>query len=889
MSFDSFIQENSVSGEPPPPVGDGAGFTEGLKRGVAKTIGGIGDTPARLYQLEKAYLGFLLSKPLSAVSGKPQSDFLPDVNVPATSVFTDYLMNNLANPEAQPKNATDKMLLGTGEAIGGSLYPSGLLKTPAEAGLKEAAKIALKDTAQNVTIGGIAGAGSQAGGLLSGGNPYAEAAGGLLAPAGYIALSPLMMAKRLAQEGMKRGKEINADKLPGVASGYVTNRISDAAAGNPQALQTLEESKRVAESLGEKWVPSIGESTNTPALLDLESKFSSTSPLTLNREAARRAGNEQAIKESFAKIAPSSTGSNLSQRVNDALLSGQGQINLDLNAVTNLAAPTSQASVGGKLLEAAKTEKRAMQQEVITPAYEKAFEAAGDSKTNIDSVIKTTEDVLGETLSKVKPEVAPNTIAAIKRMQAKAEPTSGILDASGKPMAAASIPETTATLRELDDLRKAINADVRSAVASMNPIASMQARNLLRVQDAITEAVKSGSLSQEAKTLYADAVSTWKTEFKPRFKEGVNYDLLRGSTKNEPSSIRLDEITGKYFRPGGEVEAQQFVALAGKNTDMKDQLRRGIIDQYRAEVFNPQTGALDVAKHNTFIHKYEKPLGVLADGGIGVKPELDKIGESLKTIFKNQDALNEVAKRIGYGSTDELVSSVISDRKAAFNVAATLGKSERQDLTRAIMDKVWNAGQTPNGLNAQGMAKFIEQNRNGVLDALTAAEGAAVATQHLKSLETLSKAADIATRGKTIGGIAGATDDPLKASVGISLSTVMSQARGVQMGRSSVPVAVSMMAGPIMHKLGMERFDELMYGSLHSKEIADNLAGLITARAEAQSQWFGKRLLNSWNANKEAIIGGMGAAARTATGAVNIKSNVLRSIPPTIGQIQQQR
>ena len=888
-SYEDFLKENAADPEQAsaPVPSESAGFSEGLKRGLANMIGSVGDLPASLYQGAKAEAGFIGHR-----LGLP-AEYMPEVNIPVTRVFRDYLASKMANPELKPKGAAQKIALGIGEGVGGSLYPAGLVKAPAESGAKALITAASKDIGKNALFGAMAGGGAAAGGAMSGGNPLAELAGGLAGPAAYIALSPTLAALRASKAAVDAMAGKTAEGAPAAAGKYMTGRIVGAAAGNPEAVSNADDALRIARQMGPEWKPSIGEMTNTRALLDLESKFSTTSPQTLNREAARRASNEAAVRAAYERVAPQVERGDVATNIRRAINAEQSAIDQGLERATTQVPSASQSQVGRNILEAARAEKKTVQEKVITPAYEAAFAAAGDAKTSIDNVIASAQAILGETLSKVKPDVAPNTISAIKQLQARAgsagpvasEATLARIPGLARGAVNVKRPPTEATLKEIDALHKAINADVSTALSSGDPAAAMRARNLMRMHDAVDEAITGGKLPDAAKKAYATALETWKTAFKPRFKEGVNADLFRGSRKNEPSAIRLDEITGKYFKPGGEVEAEQFAKLAGKNPTLAGQFQNGVMDIYRSEVMNPQTGVLDVTKHNAFMQRYEKPLSVLSENGFGVRRQLQDIGSSLSDLATKQAQLKEIAGRIGYESTDELVSAVLGSRKAAYNASRILNEGERKNLTRAVMDRVWDTANTNQGINARAMSDYIYRNKNGIMDALTASEGRQAAAAHLTALEDISKAADIATRGKALGGLSGFSDDPMKAATGISLSTVMSQARGVQMGRTSVPVAASMMAGPVLKKLGMEKFDELMYGAMHDEGIARNLAGLLQAKSELDAQRFGGRLLTMWRDNKTAIMAGLKSFSYKAAGVEQIKSNAIRAVPPTLQQI----
>lgn len=891
--FEKFVSEHAERDLPDSSrLGFFGSLFEGVRRGAARAVGGIGDVPASLYQGAKALGGFVANPP-SSLTNRPE--LMPEVNIPATTMFQDYLLSAWANPEIKPGSGSERTGLRVGEAMGSSMYPAGLIRAPAGATLAEILKTAAQDTAKNEAIAAISGLGASAGSELSGGNAVAELAGGLAAPATYIAGSPLLMAARVAAKSVPEAARAAAGRAPGMADKYIRDKIVAAAAGSPGSAQNAEQALRIAAKIGPGFKPSIGEMTGAPALIDLESKFAGTSAQTLNREAARRATNEAAIRAAYEASLPQVGASDVASTVNRAIEGETQSIQAAREAVTGALPAIRQTEVGANILQGAKETKAQVQKTVITPAYEEAFRLAGEAKTTIEPVLQAAKDVLGETITKVKPDVAPNTVSAIRALQAKAPVGSPV----ASPATLARLPglargglpaapiETEATLREIDGIHRAINMDVRTALASGDQAAAMRARNLMRLHDAVDEAITKGTLPDQAKNSYATALETWRQEFKPRFKEGVNLQLLQGSRRNEPSALRLDEITGKYFVSGGEVEAQQFANLAGGNTSMRDQLSRGIMDIYRSEVTHPQTGLLDVQKHNAFMQKYEKPLSVLSENGMPIRSDLQKLGRSLKSLSEREANLNEISRRIGYESTDQLVSSVLTSPTAAYNAARILGPEQRGSLTRAIMDRVWENGAGRGELNAQAMQKFISDNRSGLLNALTASEGAKEGSRHLQALENISKAAEIATRGRSLGGVGGFSDDPLRAATGVSLSTVMSQARGVQMGRTSVPVAASMMAGPILRKLGLEKFDELMYGAMQDKTIAENLSGLLKAQEASTQKWFATRLWDAWKENRPVLIAGMKRTAATALGTQAISGNIQRSVVPALSNVAE--
>ena len=186
---------------------------------------------------------------------------------------------------------------------------------------------------------------------------------------------------------------------------------------------------------------------------------------------------------------------------------------------------------------------------MIQPAYDTAFTAAGNAKIDVSDVVANAEKILERKLSDFAPETAPNTVRQLLGFIPKDQPTGPvILSAQGKPLTTPEVLPAQATLRQLDDVRKAINADIAAAKNSTAPSSDM--------------------------TL--------------RFKTGINANLFKQTALNEPK-LNPDDVVSKFFQPKGEREASQFVALFGQNPKALQLQRAGIEDLYRQKVVNEAT------------------------------------------------------------------------------------------------------------------------------------------------------------------------------------------------------------------------------------------------------------------------------------------------------------
>jgi hypothetical protein len=326
----------------------------------------------------------------------------------------------------------------------------------------------------------------------------------------------------------------------------------------------------------------------------------------------------------------------------------------------------SQRETGEALIEAAKAERQAVKTSVIKPAYDEAFAAAGNAKIDVADVVAQAEKILGRKLSDFASNTAPATVRKLLSLQ-PATPAAkpiGVGTVSQKikgPTPAAAPPE--ATLAQLDDIRKAINADIASAARGNNTLDPTTLRNLRQVHQAIDDAVNnSGNLSQQAKDLYRKALDTYRNEYAPRFKEGVNANLFKQTTLNE-TKMNPDDVVKTYFQPKGEREANQFVAMFGKNPDAFKVARAGIEDLYRREVTDA-SGRMAADAHAKFVKKYADPLRILDNAGMNVTARLKSVADDAARLAKVEEIAaasgNKLAPPLPPGPTATAVEGRIN-------------------------------------------------------------------------------------------------------------------------------------------------------------------------------------------------------------------------------------
>jgi hypothetical protein len=305
---------------------------------------------------------------------------------------------------------------------------------------------------------------------------------------------------------------------------------------------------------------------------------------------------------------------------------------------------------GGALIDAAKAEQQAIKSNVIQPAYKAAFDAAGDSKIDVSKVVSEAERILDRKLSEFATETAPDTVRKLRSFVPKVPETEAmsIGKAGFKTAKPPTPPRATpeATLLQLDDVRKAINADIAAASTSNAPMAATTLKNLRDLHRAIDDAVKaSDTLSDDAKGLYQNALNTYRTEYAPRFKEGINANLFKQTSLKE-TKIKPEDVVSKYFQPKGESEAKDFLRLFGKNADAMKIARTGIEDLYRREVTDA-AGRVTTDSHASFMKKYAEPLKILDDAGMNITQRVGVVAKDAARLAKIEELAKASGNKLG--------------------------------------------------------------------------------------------------------------------------------------------------------------------------------------------------------------------------------------------------
>jgi hypothetical protein len=345
----------------------------------------------------------------------------------------------------------------------------------------------------------------------------------------------------------------------------------------------------------------------------------------------------------------------------------------------------------------------------VRPAYTRAQQAAGDTRINIDTVVAEAERVLGRPLSSFAPDTAPAIVRRIRALRPPQEEPAATPRL--RRLQAQQPPEpTTATLAELDELRKAINADVVAAGRGAGSLAGVETRNLLGLQRSIDSAIDvSDTLPQQAKDLYGDALRTYRELYAPRFREGETGKILKpgmfGEMRIEPSQV-VQQFTKDTDA------AKQFVTTFAGDPQAFESLRNGILGQFRLAAVDAQTGLVDPGKAANFLQKNAEQFAVLDNAGLGVRRAMQQFEQD---AVQGNDALTRLTA-IGGGfkdkTPDQLLNYILSSGDR-MGIALNRSDAQGRDAIRRVVQTRLNQmlTQTPGGepLTESGVMSVVKE------------------------------------------------------------------------------------------------------------------------------------------------------------------------------------
>lgn len=309
----------------------------------------------------------------------------------------------------------------------------------------------------------------------------------------------------------------------------------------------------------------------------------------------------------------------------NALTDQLGRVEARATEGLNAAAPNvGQRGPGEALIKRAGELERDVRANVIRPAYADAYAKAGNTPIDIADAAAAAGEILGTKKATFDPTVAPLTIEEL----AKIGPTEVVVSGSEFPTGISG-GGGKVTLQQIDDIRKAINKDIRAGEirAGMGSVDS-RLDNLRAVQRMLDDAIAKSGLTDEAKAAYAGALKKYREDFVPQFKTGLPAKLRQTTGLNEPG-ILPDDVVAKFL--SSERGAEQFGNLFKGDPAAAQQMATGVVDLFRSKVIDAN-GKLDMTQADNFVKQYRNNLDTLEQSGVNVRSQIDAVRDVARVM-----------------------------------------------------------------------------------------------------------------------------------------------------------------------------------------------------------------------------------------------------------------
>jgi len=458
--------------------------------------------------------------------------------------------------------------------------------------------------------------------------------------------------------------------------------------------------------------------------------------------------------------------------VRDSLLARVDAEEAILNAAARArgeALPGPQAT-GQEIAARAEQLSRELRRTLVTPAYDAAFQSAGSAKTNIDGLVAEAERVLGRPLSDFAPETAPPIVRQIMSLrQAQAPQPVGRGAISGRMMTRPGAPSPTmATLGELDDLRKAINATVAEARRGTSTLSGVEVSNLQGLHRSVDNAVKQSTVfSDETKQLYDKALANYRNIYAPRFREGETARILKPAMFGE---MRVDpsQVVGSYLKD--EDAADQFIRTFAGDATAFTSMRNGLVDAARRAAmsnfqFNPE-------KLQGWLQSNAPVLRRFEDAGMNLRGALAQVEQEATQAKAAFDNLATFRGPFEGKTADQMLTYITGD-PARMSLAIQRSNDAGKDAIRRV--------------TAESLNKLIETNPAQALKELTD--------------ETKRRAYSVALPDNIVPGRNLVNEFTERARLGVALQEVLQDSTLAAPGAAEVVIRRSNLSLPALQNL----------------------------------------------------------------------------------------
>lgn len=371
--------------------------------------------------------------------------------------------------------------------------------------------------------------------------------------------------------------------------------------------------------------------------------------------------------------------------------------------------PSAGAPIGEKLSERAGELERGFRKEVVSPAYNAAFESGETDLENIiaqrreqglpvqgDRVIDITPLVneIRATAGEIGSALEPKTMSSVARRLEAHGPGEATQRLRGlERMESVGGGPFLVNMREYHDIRTALNREYGRNINSVDKAARDGAINANRTRQALDDAFREAGFSDETIGAYDQARSTFREQYVPRFETGAQWKLRQEGRRNE-ALIPHERVVPEFFK--SEEGVRQYTQMVGADPQAHAAMREGIRKMFRDAVYDPTTGTLNPNAAARFLSDNQSKLTMLDKAGVNVTKDLQQAQQQALALHNDIQAIEPAAVEdvVGGKTAGQVVDNLLTNPDYYRANIGKLSALARKELANEAQNRIANLLQT---------------------------------------------------------------------------------------------------------------------------------------------------------------------------------------------------
>lgn len=659
----------------------------------------------------------------------------------------------------------------------------------------------------------------------------AETAGQALGPTALMA-SPGALAARFTPDIIKRA-------VPAISRAASTAAEAIPEQVRPSWLEGLAQSGMLKQQADAKAAVAdkLSAALSTPeaqaGMSDAE-RLQSNIP-GFNPGVARTTGDAE-LKNTQQSLDTAATGEDLRAR-QDAYDKSQGAIRQKLESIIPQAQKPAPSSDFVGPMPATTTPQDTVAKSVASRIGEDTSKIAnqtaatkGQIQSVSDSLPQTDRIAQGTALRESRD-------AAQRAMNAKTDELRGQIAEPDKVVVPPTEDTPAQTVNDLLNRRAAINQEMRdytnATARTVDDVKQMRA--LQSERDQIDATIEQNADSLGGLRAYTQQ---YKTENVPQFRQGASAEVgQRDSLGYGGNRVDPEKVAGKFFNPNEESAAAQFDKAMGQDPGARQQLVDHALDDIRQKGTDPTTGLIKEGFIDKWLQRNSRVLNAMPQTGPEIRAAVtskdpDALYDRLGQLAQRQRAVDDTKAAKALGQTPEkMITGALNDWQVMRGLKRSVGSdvNAQNALRRAVFEEVQRSA--PDVMtDPEGFLGWMKGHDRALSQILTPEHKAALTdiAQAAKMQNAVPRPTGTVAVPKSILGT-------IQDSLGITVGSAASTARGVAQGRTSLPIEAAAQGVKFFNRQAAKASNAAWNEALSNPEAAKIVQNAVKGGTKVQS------------------------------------------------------